>query len=121
MRVALAVLTSRACGSPFKGVLAAYFVFVSLGFIGQILRAAPTGAFGGPVWWNWNRYVHVVTYFLAALLLSVRCRIAFVPLALDVAFGAATWFLSQNGGSIDPPGVHPHTVFHHTSHHSTIP
>lgn len=87
VRASLVVLTSFACdGAPewVRHALAGFFAYVSIGFAGQIVRDAPYGGFGGPVWWKWNRYVHAPLYALALVLLYTRCEYAWTPLVADL-------------------------------------
>lgn len=87
VRASLAVVTSVACDAPdwVRHVLAGFFAYVSIGFVGQIFRDAPYGGFGGPVWWKWNRYFHAPLYALALVLLYTRCEYAWTPLVADLA------------------------------------
>ena len=92
LRIALSVLVAVACNGPMwiRHTLAVFFGWVVIGFVGQMIRNAPTGGFGGSVWWSLNRYVHVLLYITSAILLYVRCGLAYVPLVADVAFAAVT-------------------------------
>lgn len=63
-------------------------VFVCFGLVYQALVVRPkTGFFGGLVWWNTLRWVHIILWGLAAGLFLTQhsSSIASVPLFIDVA------------------------------------
>lgn len=87
VRASLAAATAVACDAPdwVRHILAGFFAYASIEFVGQIFRHAPCGGFGGPVWWKWNRYVHAPLYALALVLLYTRCECVWTPLVTDLA------------------------------------
>jgi len=91
VRAALAVLVAHVCTSPpwVRHVVAGFQGYVVVGFVGQTVRNAEYGGFGGRVWWRLYRYVHIFTYLSSLVLLYTVARCyAWVPLAADVAFAA---------------------------------
>ena len=68
-------------------IFAAYCILVALGFVGKIIENPPLGGFGGPVWWQKHRYVHVVSYVTSAILLYTNVTYAYIPLLFDALFG----------------------------------
>lgn len=92
VRIALTIVTYSSCEAPHwvRHTLAGFFVYVSVGFVGQIYRNAQIGGFGGQVWWSWNRYLHAPLYALAILLLYTRCEYAWIPLLIDVTLALIT-------------------------------
>ena len=68
------------------------FIF-TINMIRTILGTKTLGGFGGKVWWNELRYVHIIIYTLTAILVSLDVRYSILILYLDVIIGAvlSTW------------------------------
>ena len=89
VRLALALIAMHLPTAPPRAlhIFAAYCILVALGFVGKIIENPPLGGFGGPVWWQKHRYVHVVSYVTTTILLYTHVTYAYIPLLFDALFG----------------------------------
>jgi hypothetical protein len=89
---------ARASGEVARWAMHVLRAFVSLVILGwvriMLFRPRDTGpeTFGAPIWWKPHRLVHAAAYATFLYLSFAAPTSAWLPLALDAVFGAASGF-----------------------------
>ena len=70
----------------YAWVIGVMYVLFATGLAWRLLnhKTSDRGGFGGPVWWNSMRPVHIVLWLLFAVLVARKDERVWMPLALDI-------------------------------------
>eukprot|EP00457_Paulinella_chromatophora_P014134 gb/GEZN01014519.1/.p1 GENE.gb/GEZN01014519.1/~~gb/GEZN01014519.1/.p1 ORF type:complete len:171 (+),score=10.73 gb/GEZN01014519.1/:25-537(+) len=90
------VVTDSAAAWSLKMAWAAYCLMTSFNFALQAYRQCQgtkkTGGFGGPVFWKYSRYLHMILFFIEGIMFILKRSFAWAPLFLDVLVAVLTAF-----------------------------
>jgi|TARA_B100000767_G_scaffold206642_1_gene193585 hypothetical protein len=77
---------------PYFGILT---LFISIMFLKNYLYSSnfKTGFFGNKVWWNNNRLIHSLLYFIFSFMAFYKNKNAWIILLLDTIFGLITFII----------------------------
>ena len=74
---------------PYYGVIT---LIISVMFLKNYINNFPkTGFFGNRVWWNNNRLIHSLLYFIFSIMAFYKNKNAWIILLLDTLFGLITF------------------------------
>ena len=70
----------------YAWVVGVMYVVFAVGLAWRLInhKASDRGGFGGSVWWNSMRPVHIVLWLLFAVLVARKDERAWIPLVLDI-------------------------------------